>query len=762
MNSFRNLSLRIKMTLIITLTSCAALLLACAVFAAYELFSFRSNLVLELTTLAEITGRNCAAAVSFDRPDDAEKTLVHLGGESQIIAAAIYKDGKLWAKFPKTLEDDVLPAVPSAASHRFANRTLALFHPVYDAENREQIGTIYLQSSLTQMYARLRNYLGVVAAVMLMAAAISFILSARLQRVISGPVLKLAETAHIVSKNRDYSVRAQKHADDEVGVLIESFNEMLAQIQTRDAELQEARLVAERANQAKSNFLSFMSHELRTPLTTIIGFSEMLVAEVEPEGHQAWVEDLHRVHDSGRYLLELINDILDISKIEAGKMEVHVETFGVPALVRDLKDIMRPLSEPRKNRLLIECPEDVGNMHGDRIKVRQCLLNLLSNACKFTDQGTVTFSASRVAKEGSDWLVFRVSDTGIGMTPEQLGKMFRAFSQADDSTSRRYGGTGLGLALTKKFCQMMGGDVSVVSEPGKGSTFTIELPAVAPKQAGTLTVTPAAPPATATAPDASSGCILVIDDDPAVHQLLANALGSTGYTLKFASSGAEGLRLAKELRPVVITLDVIMPEMDGWVVLARLKDDPDLAAIPVIMLTVRADQDFGFAMGVADYLQKPIDRERLISVLRRYYRLQPAKEVLVVEDDPQMREMLCRMLQDKDWTVTQAENGLAALESITHCQPSLIVLDLKMPVMDGFDMVAELNKHDDWRKIPVVVVSAKELTSEDRQRLEGHVEKILQKGDFGREALLREVQQTVKLFLAEQNGLAAPTTKVKT
>ena len=748
------------MTLIITLTSCAALLLACAVFAAYELFSFRSNLVLELTTLAEITGRNCAAAVSFDRPDDAEKTLVHLGGESQIIAAAIYKDGKLWAKFPKTLEDDVLPAVPSAASHRFANRTLALFHPVYDAENREQIGTIYLQSSLTQMYARLRNYLGVVAAVMLMAAAISFILSARLQRVISGPVLKLAETAHIVSKNRDYSVRAQKHADDEVGVLIESFNEMLAQIQTRDAELQEARLVAERANQAKSNFLSFMSHELRTPLTTIIGFSEMLVAEVEPEGHQAWVEDLHRVHDSGRYLLELINDILDISKIEAGKMEVHVETFGVPALVRDLKDIMHPLSEPRKNRLLIECPEDVGNMHGDRIKVRQCLLNLLSNACKFTDQGTVTFSASRVAKEGSDWLVFRVSDTGIGMTPEQLGKMFHAFTQADESTSRRYGGTGLGLALTKKFCQIMGGDVSVVSEPGKGSTFTIKLPAVAPKQAGTLTVIPAAPPVTA--PDASGGCILVIDDDPAIHQLLANALSSVGYTLKFAASGAEGLRLAKELRPVVITLDVIMPEMDGWVVLARLKDDPELAAIPVIMLTVRADQDFGFAMGVADYLQKPIDRERLVSVLRRYYRLQPAKEVLVVEDDPQMRAMLCRMLQDKDWTVTQAENGLDALESITHCQPSLIVLDLKMPVMDGFDMVAELNKHDDWRKIPVVVVSAKELTSEDRQRLGGHVEKILQKGDFGREELLREVQQTVKLFLAEQNGLGGPTTKVRT
>jgi signal transduction histidine kinase/CheY-like chemotaxis protein len=760
MTSFRNLSLKIKMTLIITLTSCAALLLACAVFVAYERFSFRNNLVLELTTLAEITGKNCAAALSFNRPDNAAETLAHLSAESQIIAACIYKDGKVWTRFPRTLQDAALPAAPSAASHRFANKTLTVFRPIYDPDNREQIGSIYVQSSLTQMYSRLRNYLGVVAAVMLVAAAISFILSARLQRVISGPVLKLAETAHIVSRKKDYSVRAQKHADDEVGVLIESFNEMLAQIQTRDAELQEARLVAERANQAKSNFLSFMSHELRTPLTTIIGFSEMLLAEAETEGRREWVEDLHRVHDSGRYLLELINDILDISKIEAGKMEVHVETFGVPALIRDLKDIMRPLSEPKKNRLIIECPEDLGNMHGDRIKVRQCLLNLLSNACKFTDQGTITFSASRLARKGVDWLVFRVSDTGIGMTPEQLGKIFRAFTQADDSTSRRYGGTGLGLALTKKFCQIMGGDVSVASEAGKGSTFTIELPAVAPRQAGTVTVTPAAPPVTA--PIASSGCILVIDDDPAVHQLLANALGPAGYTLKFASSGAEGLRLAKELRPAVITLDVIMPEMDGWVVLARLKDDPELAAIPVIMLTVRADQDFGFAMGVADYLQKPIDRERLVSVLRRYYRLQPAKEVLVVEDDPQMREMLCRMLEDKDWTITQADNGLTALESITHCQPSLIVLDLKMPVMDGFDMVAELNKHDDWRKIPVVVVSGKELTPEDRQRLQGHVQKILQKGDFGREELLREVQQTVKLFLAEQNGLGAPTTKVKT
>jgi CheY-like chemotaxis protein len=382
-------------------------------------------------------------------------------------------------------------------------------------------------------------------------------------------------------------------------------------------------------------------------------------------------------------------------------------------------------------------------------------LNLLSNASKFTDKGVITFSANRTARNGSDWLTFSIRDTGIGMTTEQMGKLFRAFTQADDSTSRKYGGTGLGLALTKRFSQIMGGDVRVESEPGKGSTFTIELPVIAAKAAAMVRVAPETPEA---APHGASDCILIIDDDPAVHQLLAEALRSEGYALKFAANGTEGLRLAKELRPAVITLDVLMPEMDGWVVLALLKDDPDLAAIPVIMLTVRADQDFGFAMGVADYLQKPIDRDRLVAVLKKYHHLRPTNRVLVVEDDPAMREMLCRMLENKDWTVAEAENGLAALESITHCQPSLIILDLKMPVMDGFQMIAELHKHEDWRKIPVVVVSAKELTGEDRQRLQGHVQKILQKGDFGREELMREVQQTVKLFLSNQ--VAVPTQPV--
>jgi len=749
MSFFRDLSIKRKMTWIIMLTTCIALSLACVAFVAYELFTFRGNLVSEMSMLAGVVGKNCMSALEFDQPDNAEiNTLPGLQNDKRVTAACIYKDGRVWAKYPADVPAANFPAELPGVGHRFGD-SLELFQPIYDRDGHKQIGTIFIRSSLDQIYSRLWQYVGIVAVVLLVSLVAALFVSAGLQRVITKPVLELSSTARIVSEKKDYSARAQKLGNDEVGALIDSFNEMLVQIQKRDIELQEARVSAEKANQAKSNFLSFMSHELRTPLTAIIGFSEMLVSDVEAEGKKEWVEDLRRVHDSGRYLLELINDILDISKIEAGKMEVHVETFDAGVLVRDLKHVLRPLIERKKNQLVIECPDNLGTIQADRIKVRQCLLNLLSNASKFTDQGTITLSASREARNGSDWLVFRIRDTGIGMTPEQLGKLFRAFTQADDSTSRKYGGTGLGLALTRKFCQMMGGDVSVTSEPGKGSVFSIELPAVVANPAANAVMSPNA----VAKPRAGSDCILIIDDDPAVHQLLAAALGPEGYDLKFATNGAEGLRLARELRPAVITLDVIMPEMDGWVVLALLKDDPELATIPVIMLSVRSDQDFGFAMGVADYLQKPIDRDRLIGVLKKYHRHQPTSHVLVVEDDTAARALICRMLSEKDCTVAEAENGLAALESIARQMPSLIILDLKMPVMDGFQMIAELHQREDWRKIPVVVVSGKEITADDRRRLEGHVQAILQKGAFSRDDLIREVLQTVRQLLGDQKGI---------
>jgi signal transduction histidine kinase/CheY-like chemotaxis protein len=747
---FHKSSIKRKLTSVIMVTSCVALLLACSAFLVYEWSAFRSDMVSQMSTLADITGKNCVFYFDFDRPDEAQKLLSNLSSDGHVLAACIYKGGKLWAKFPPSISDASFPKLVEPPGYKFRRDSLLLFRTIVDPDNGKQVGTMFLQCDLKRIYSRIHRSVAIVSMVVVLAMIVALVLSARLQRVISEPVLNLSDTARVVSERKDYGLRAQKGSEDEVGVLIDSFNEMLAQIQKRDLELQEARLNSERANQAKSSFLSFMSHELRTPLTSIIGFSEMLITDVRAEGRDEWADDLRRVYDSGKYLLELINDILDISKIEAGKMEVHVESFDVRALIKDLADVMKPLVDQKQNRLVLDRVENLGVMQADRVKVRQCLLNLLSNASKFTENGVISLSVQRTKKNGSEWLLFEVKDTGIGMSREQMDKLFRPFTQAEDSTSRRYGGTGLGLALTRNFCQIMGGDILVASEPAKGSTFTIELPAVTSGHSQSPPVVSAIP-----VQGNSEGCVLVIDDDPAVHRLISEALVPEGYTLKFASNGKEGLRLAKELHPAVITLDVLMPELDGWVVLALIKADPELAGIPVIMLTVRADKDFGFAMGVADYLQKPISRERLLTALNKYHHKSPSNHVLVVEDDPGMREMLCRMLNNGSWTVLEAENGLSALESITHCRPALIILDLRMPVMDGFQMIAELRKHEDWRKIPVVVVSARELTSEDRERLQGHVLKILQKGEFSRDRLMLEVQQTVRSFLSDENETRA-------
>jgi CheY-like chemotaxis protein len=533
-------------------------------------------------------------------------------------------------------------------------------------------------------------------------------------------------------------------------VLIDAFNGMLNQIQHRDEELLKARDAAEKANRAKSDFLSFMSHELRTPLTSIIGFSEFLLSDMEKvDTPEEWTDDVSRIHGSGKHLLELINDILDISKIEAGKMEIHAEEFEVTKVVKEAESALQSLVRARGNELKVVCPKEVGTMKTDPIRVRQCLLNLLSNANKFTEKGTVTLSAQRRPKEGDDWIVFQVQDTGIGMTAEQIAKLFRAFSQADRSTARKYGGAGLGLALTRHLCQMMGGDVTVVSEPGKGSTFTIELPARLGQMQDTA---PTIGPGPASARPPFKARILAIDDDPEVHRLLAHTIGQEGYELTFATSGQEGLQKAKELRPDIITLDVLMPGMDGWTVLSVLKEEPELREVPVIMLSVRPDQDFGFAMGVADYIQKPIEKARLLSALRKFQRPRAGRGILIVEDDADMRGLLRRMLEQESWTVLEAGNGQQAIASLQQAVPSLIILDLLMPVMDGFRLVEELQKHADWRQIPVIVVSAKEITPVDLDRLDGHVATILQKGSFSKDRLLTEVRDVVARFLAKPNG----------
>jgi len=487
-----------------------------------------------------------------------------------------------------------------------------------------------------------------------------------------------------------------------------------------------------------------MSHELRTPLNAIIGYSEMVEEELQEEGLDSLAGDMQKIHSAGRHLLSLINDVLDLSKVEAGRMELFVEQFDLRTVIDEVVSTIQPLIDKNANQLEVDCPADIGAMEADLTKLRQTLFNLLSNASKFTEQGVIRLIVRRQPdKEGAEMVRFDVSDNGIGMTEEQLAKLFQAFNQADASTTRKYGGTGLGLAISRHFCRMMGGDVTVESEPGKGSTFTVLLPAkvVIPEPQPEVRT-----PAVGAAREAS---VLVIDDDPAVRQLLERSLHKNGFGVVTAASGEEGLALAREIKPGAIVLDVLMPSMDGWAVLSELKADPALADVPVIMLSMVEDRNMGFALGATDYLSKPVDQGRLAAILRQHVG-QPGQTVLIVEDDPGTRDILRRMLEREGCHVMEAENGRAGLAAVSEQAPALILLDLMMPDVDGFEFVTELRKRDEWRSIPVVVITAKDLTQSDRSRLQGNVERIITKGSYSRDELLEHVHQ----FLASQAGAA--------
>jgi CheY-like chemotaxis protein len=382
-----------------------------------------------------------------------------------------------------------------------------------------------------------------------------------------------------------------------------------------------------------------MSHELRTPLNAIIGYSEMLREEAEELALTQFLPDLDKIRTAGKHLLSLISSVLDLSKIEAGKMDLYLERFDLAVMIKDVVDTIQPIVELSSNALKVHCPDDLGSMHADLTKTRQTLFNLLSNGCKFTENGTITLTVEREAgdKPELDQLIFRISDTGIGMRSEQIEQIFQPFTQADPSTTRKFGGTGLGLAISHRFCQMMGGTIEVESTLNKGSTFTVRLPAYVPdsKPASEMATPPVSP--------TGANRILIIDDDPAAQDLLTRHLAKEGFEITTAADGRSGLQLAKMIRPVAITLDVMMPGMDGWAVLTRLKADPELANIPVIMVTIVQDKNMGYALGATDYLTKPIERDRLTNVLKKYR--SNRAYCLLVEDDPVIRDMVRRTLE---------------------------------------------------------------------------------------------------------------------
>ncbi|WP_455375351.1 ATP-binding response regulator [Kaarinaea lacus] len=640
--------------------------------------------------------------------------------------------------------------------------------PIFDSETSMLLGSIHLEYN-SQLYHHLLDDAQQRLLIALIAVALLIIVVQRKISSLLKPLNVLADYLKEVDLNASFSVpHPKKKPALEITQVWQAVSLLFSRLRLRDEQLKhehdaaqnalKQKLEAETANLAKSQFLANMSHELRTPLNAIIGYSEMLREEVVNVDHPNLQNDLGKIYTAGKSLLALINDVLDLSKIEAGKMSLYLEDVKIYLLIDEVLSIIKPLARKNDNKIEVDCPEGIGTIKVDIMKLRQSLLNLLSNAVKFTTGGTITLRISRDVTDGEEWIHFMVKDTGIGLSQEQIGTLFDAFAQADMSTTRRYGGTGLGLTISQRFCRLMGGEITVESNLGKGSTFTISLP-TAIKERSVDEPSPVEDKPlndflqlrSGTDSEAISeveydrrkrdSIILIVDDDPMACDLQQRHLSRHHYEVVCAGGGAEAIQKINELRPDIVLLDVMLSDMSGWQVLTYIKSQPHLVHIPVIMLTMVDEKNTAYSLGATSYLSKPIDWEKLVETVNKTVRRAGRDCILVVDDDADARKLARLVLENEGYTILEAENGYLGLMRVAERKPSVILLDLLMPNMNGHEFLNELALNERWQDIPIIALTAMELDDQERQSLENRVTMIIQKGAYSIDHVLQAVRK---------------------